>query len=340
MSLSDFGPGWRWALLLAFCSSACAAPSVDPALDVYAHSQQLVQLPDGRGMNLNCQGAGTPTVILEAGAGGSTLDWRRVQGRMAQLTRVCAYDRAGMGFSDSGPLPRTAKAVMEDFVALLQAAQLKPPYVLVGHSLGSYFVRLYADHYLSNVVGMVLVDPSVEYQDTRMAAVSPQLSASIRKSDEEQRECARLAQSGELKVDSALFKACSFGNKRDLAFSDSLFQVVTRRRLSAAFRVTYVSEIDNMEGQDSAELTEARRSYGSIPLIVLSAADSGPVAQLFMNMHQGLAHLSSRGMHRRVEKSGHYIQLDRPEVVVGAVGEVLAGSAAGAPCRQTTASCR
>ncbi len=334
MSRSSFVAGLRCGALLAFCSSVFAAPSIDPALDLYARPQQLVRLPDARRMNLYCQGSGTPTVILEAGAGGSSLDWRRVQGRMANLTRVCAYDRAGMGFSDSGPLPRTAKAVVDDFVALLQAAQLEPPYVLVGHSLGSYFVRLYTDHYLSNVVGMVLVDPSVEYQDTRTAAISPQWAALIRKSDGDSHECARLAQSGALTVDSPLFRRCTFGNRRDPTFSDSLFQILTRRRLSAAFRVTYVSEIDNMEGPDSADLAKARRSYGSIPLIVLTAADSGPVPgvsaaqaqavdQLFMHLHQQLAGLSSRGIHRRVENSGHYVQLDRPEVVVNAVAEVV-----------------
>ena len=334
MSRFNIAAALRATALLAFCSSVFAASSVDPALDVYARPQQRVRLPDGREMNLYCQGSGTPTVILEAGAGGSTLDWRWVQRRMADVSRVCAYDRAGMGFSDPGPLPRTAKAVMDDFVALLQAARLEPPYVLVGHSLGSYFVRLYADHYLSNVAGIVLVDPSVEYQDTRTAAVSPQWLALIRQFDAANRECSHLAQTGALTVDSPVFKACTFGNTRDPSFSDSLFQVVTRRRLSAVFRSADVSEIDNMEGPDSAELTAARRSYGDIPLLVLTASDSDPVPgvspqqaravdQLFMQMHAELATLSRRGVHRRVENSGHYIQKDRPEVVVGAVDEVV-----------------
>ena len=205
-------------------------------------------------MNVLCQGTGTPVVILEAGAGGSTLDWRRVQRTLARSTRVCAYDRAGMGFSDPGPMPRTSEAVVADLAALVKAAGIKPPYVLVGHSLGSYFVRLYADHYPGDVVGMVLVDPSVEYQDKRFGKISPAYLELLRKDDEVAQECLRMAQAGTLTPELPIFAECTYGYSREPGFSEALYRVQVRRRLSPAFRAALLSETSEMGGADSQQL--------------------------------------------------------------------------------------
>ena len=320
---------------LASLASALGT-SVDPALDLYAGPQRLVRLDSGRQINVLCQGSGSPVVILEAGAGGSTLEWRLVQRKIAKTTRVCAYDRAGMGFSDPGPLPRTAQAVVTDFVALLKAAAIKPPYVMVAHSLGSYYVRLYADQHPRDVAGMVLVDPSVEYQDERFGAISPAYLDLLRKENETARKCLLMAQAGTLTADLPIFNECTYGYSRDPSFSDALFQVQIKRRLSAHFRATLLSETGEMNGTDSEELVAARRSYGSMPLIVLTqpgeSVDAYPgltvdevnaLNQLWIRMHDELAALSSRGSHRRVEHSGHYIQNDRPDVVIKAIREVV-----------------
>jgi pimeloyl-ACP methyl ester carboxylesterase len=325
------------AVALALVSrQSLPAPSVNRALDVYATPQQLVRLPDGRQMNVFCQGSGSPTVILEAGAGGSTLEWRWIQRDIAKTTRACAYDRAGMGFSDAGPLPRTADAVVQDFVALAKASDIEPPYILVAHSLGSYYVRLYADRYPRNVVGMVLLDPSVEYQDTRFVAVSPPFAEILRKDEASARHCLRLAEAGALTATSRLFKDCSYGYSRDPTFSDALFEVQIKRRLSAPFRAALFSETHEMDGADSEELVAARRSYGDMPLIILTQSPEKPDAYpglsveqvsamnaLWTQMHDELAKLSSRGSNRQVAHSGHYIQRDRPDVVTDAIEEVL-----------------
>jgi len=317
-----------------------ADTKADPGLDRYAQPQQLVRLKDGRRMNLLCEGAGTPTVILEAGAGGSTIDWRRVQPAIAATTRVCAYDRAGMGFSNAGPLPRTASAVVADLEALLQAAGLEPPYVMVGHSLGSYFVRLYTDRHPRKVVGMVLVDPSVEFQDRRFEKVSPGFAQLLREDRAIAQECLRLARAGKLTADLPVFKECTYGYARDPAFSDLLFEVQIKRRLSVPFRQTLLSETDQME-EDSGELVAARHSYGDMPLIVLTQAPESTNAYpgmtavqvdamnaLWMRMHDELARLSTRGINQVVANSGHYIQRDRPEAVIAAVRRVLEDSRA------------
>jgi pimeloyl-ACP methyl ester carboxylesterase len=289
-------------------------------------------------MNLLCEGQGAPTVILESGAGGSTLEWRRVQPEIAKLTQVCAYDRSGMGFSDAGPLPRTASAVVADLKALLEAARIPPPYIMVAHSLGSYYVRLYTDRHLSEVVGMVLVDPSVEDQDRRLAQVSAGFGELLQKDRATALECLRLARQGKLTADLPVFKECSYGYSRDPAFSDALYKVQIERRLSVTFRETLLSETDQMEA-DSRELVAAHRTYGAMPLIILtqapestdaypglSAAQVDAMNHLWMQMHDELAQLSTRGVNQQVEHSGHYIQKDRPEVVIEAIRRVVADS--------------
>jgi pimeloyl-ACP methyl ester carboxylesterase len=287
-------------------------------------------------MNFLCEGRGRPTVLLEAGAGGSTLDWHRVQPTIARSTRVCSYDRAGMGFSDPGPLPRTTHAIVADFEALLKSAGIGPPYIIVAHSLGSYQARLYADKHLREVVGMLLLDPSVEYQDRRFAAVGPQFSEALQRDLTTQEECLRRARQGSLTAEMPIFKECSYADSKDPQFSEELYQVQIRRRLSLPFRETYLSETREMDDADSAELVAARRSYGAMPLVILTqsleSADAYPgmtaeqidaLNALWMRMHDELAALSSKGVNQRVERSGHYIQKDRPDVVIAVIQRLV-----------------
>lgn len=122
----------------------------------------------GHRLHLWCTGAGSPAVVLEAGLGGSALQWSRVQPEIARTTRVCSYDRAGMGWSDLGPNPRSAAQIVSELHTLLQAAHVTAPYVLTGHSSGGLYIRLYASTYPTDVVGMVLVDAAHEDQRNRM----------------------------------------------------------------------------------------------------------------------------------------------------------------------------
>lgn len=127
----------------------------------------------GRRLFITCQGEGSPTVILEAGLGGDHTSWALVQPAVAELTQVCSYDRAGIGQSDPGPTPRTSQHVVADLHALLAAADVQTPYILVGHSFGALHVRLYAHTYRSEVAGLVLVDPVHEDWWIRAATLIP-----------------------------------------------------------------------------------------------------------------------------------------------------------------------
>src|SRR5262245_39485585 len=105
----------------------------------------------GHSLHLVCSGQGTPSVVLDAALGASSLSWSLVQPAVAALTRCCAYDRAGFGWSEAGPLPRTADRLADELHVLLQNASVPPPYVLVGHSFGGLVVRLVASRHPESI---------------------------------------------------------------------------------------------------------------------------------------------------------------------------------------------
>ena len=112
-------------------------------------------------LHLSCLGEGSPTVVLDSALGASSISWVLVQPALARLTRTCAYDRAGFGWSDAGPLPRTASRIANELYELLRRAQVPPPYVLVGHSFGGLVARLFAGRHPDAVAGMVLIEPAI-----------------------------------------------------------------------------------------------------------------------------------------------------------------------------------
>ena len=116
----------------------------------------------GRKLHLYCQGEGSPTIVLESGLGGWSIGWREIQAQLAQSVRVCAYDRAGYGWSDPDSEPRTAARMGEDLHTLLINAEEKGPFVLVAASWGAYPVQIFADRYPDAVAGLVLIDPAHE----------------------------------------------------------------------------------------------------------------------------------------------------------------------------------
>ena len=152
--------------LLLSVACASAPPTPEPTL----LRLSLDGLVDVGGYNLyvNCRGFGAPTVVLDAGLGVASDSWVLVQPEVAEFTRVCIYDRAGVGQSDVGPQPRTSKQIATELHALLNHSGVEPPYVLVGHSFGGLNMRMYASAYPDEVAGMVLVDASHEDWDARI----------------------------------------------------------------------------------------------------------------------------------------------------------------------------
>jgi pimeloyl-ACP methyl ester carboxylesterase len=124
---------------------------------------ELIDL-GGFKLHLQCVGEGLPVVILDAGLGGASSDWRKVQPALAATNRTCIYDRAGYGRSDSGPLPRTSGRIAAELRTLLMLAQIPPPYLLAGHSFGGYNVRMFAGLFPEDTAGIVLIDAPHEAQ--------------------------------------------------------------------------------------------------------------------------------------------------------------------------------
>ena len=123
----------------------------------------------GHRLHLWCIGSGPPTVVFESGLGGGAFDWGYVQPSVARSRRACTYDRAGYGYSELGPRPRSSRQIANELFTLLDRAGIAGPVVLVGHSFGGYNVRLFAAEYPRKVVGLVLVDASHEDQGRRYA---------------------------------------------------------------------------------------------------------------------------------------------------------------------------
>jgi pimeloyl-ACP methyl ester carboxylesterase len=131
----------------------------------------LVAIGRGRSLYLYCTGSGRPTVVLEAGFGGTHDNWSAVQPPLSRTTRTCAYDRAGLGNSLPMPGVHDASAEIADLQRLLTAAHVPPPYVLVGHSYGGLLVRLFAHAHARETAGVVLVDAMGRDQDRRARRV-------------------------------------------------------------------------------------------------------------------------------------------------------------------------
>jgi pimeloyl-ACP methyl ester carboxylesterase len=161
------------------------------------------QLVDAGGYRLHvaCQGEGGPTVVMEAATGETGLLWSLVQPGVAQTTRTCVYDRAGLGWSDPSPRPRTAAVMVEELRSLLASAEVPGPYVVVGHSFGGLLVRLYAARYPQEVAGLLLVDSAHEDQYRRAPSEIRDLLPQFEKQGRQQFEGLKaLIESGALDV--------------------------------------------------------------------------------------------------------------------------------------------
>jgi pimeloyl-ACP methyl ester carboxylesterase len=151
----DLGVGVCLAVVISFCAAAQTAVESPELL-----KKNLFDIGGGRHMNMVCIGEGSPTVVFDYGLGSHLLHWQKVQQPVSAFTRACFYDRAGYGYSDSSPRPSMAENVVDDLHSLLAKAGITEPVVLVGHSIGGLYATLYADKYLDQVAGLVLIDPS------------------------------------------------------------------------------------------------------------------------------------------------------------------------------------
>lgn len=328
---------WRWLkwILLGLLALLILATIVGVIYEALGRRNAQTNFPPtgkmvdigGRSMHIDCRGSGSPTVVFESGLGtGGTLDWTLVHDRIASFTRACAYDRAGIMLSDPKDTPQRASAVADDLHALLKAADITDPVVLVGHSIGGPYTRTYVGRYGEQVAGLVMVDPSHPDQIARLGKLVS-IDVHPKKVSLLVNTATLLSRTGIVRL---LFSRADQGARpkddadRIAAYSSSSIKGAK-------------SEVD---GFDST-MDDAREvhSFGDRPVIVLTAlkpfkpdelqkmgmtaAEGAAFKQEWATMHAEQAAMSSHGRQQIVSDAGHYIQIDQPDRVVDAVREVV-----------------
>lgn len=257
----------------------------------------------GHRLHLHCAGEGAPTVWLEAGLGNDVNHWSGVFDALALRQRTCAYDRAGLGWSEAGPLPRDAGQVLDETLRLLRASGEPPPYVLVGHSNGGAYVRLLAAALPGQVAGLVLIDPSQSHPEG-----CPPLPGSLRTI---YGTLVTLAPTG---LPRALLPTLFPLERSALSPAAREAHAATRARVDA-LRATW------SETQASCDMQAAADAAGwpvGVPVEVL-LAERRPEAQSWVpDAARTMAALAGATL-TVVDGSGHWIQLENPAAVLDAV---------------------
>lgn len=270
-------------------------------------------------VNLYCTGQGSPTVVLEAGLADSLDTWKGLQPDIARFARVCSYDRAGYGYSDRGPMPRTSERIASELHTALISAGEKPPYLLVGHSFGGFNVRVFNGKYSDQVSGLVLIDATQEGQYRMLPRAWNKLRAATLRRAQRQAFWAPLY--------------------IDLGIAHLQLRLQRKQAPPVLLQSKYIqartSEFENIEV--SAEQARKSDHIGDKPLVVLTAgrvidaglkgalseADQMAYEKTWVNdLQLRLARLSNRGRRVLVADSGHDMPSDRPDAIVTAVREL------------------
>jgi pimeloyl-ACP methyl ester carboxylesterase len=290
----------------------------------------------GHRVHVTCAGSGSPLVVLESGVAASSLSWSVVQPRIAAFTRVCSYDRAGLAWSEPASCPRTFDRIVEELAAMLADIAPRGPYVLVGHSFGSFVVSAYAMRHASRVAGLVLVDPATEWL-TAMRHRARLLRGGRTLS----RVGALLAHIGVVRACLALLTGGAPGAPRRFVRIFGPTAARTLERLVGEVRKLppevhpvvqalwcdpkcFHAMADHLQALErDREAIATVVPPRDVPLVVISSQDQ-PAEQLAL--HQRVARESDNGRHLVARRSAHWIQFDEPELIVATVKDLVESS--------------
>lgn len=283
---------------------------------------------NGHSLHLSVAGEGSPTVVMDSGLGHTSLVWSLVEPEVAGFTRTCVYDRAGYGWSEPGPLPRTSRQIVGELHMLLNNAGIQGPYVLVGHSFGGLNMLHYASQYPDEVAGLVLLDALSKDIESENPCALQQFSSW---NGLKYRILSTLTHLGLFRLFlqvRGVEAAFGFAHQLPPAYRPLLTTSVLRKTFAAAAaEATVIGE--------SVTQVRAAPPLKNIPLIVLShgipdiftssmrTQDAQEAERIWQRMQANLAHLSARGTVRVAEKSGHKIHLDQPEAVIEAIRQIV-----------------
>jgi len=308
----------------------------------YAQPGRLVAV-NGSRLNLYCMGSGSPTVVFDSGWEDWAPAWSTVQPEVAKWTRACSYDRAGAGFSDPGPMPRTSVRIAQELRTALRHAGIAGPYILVGHAFGGDNVRTFADLYMRDTAGLVLVD--ADPADLEPKAMQEDQHRGVVGILSQLRDC-RNAIAGHKPLPALPSgpgqppRTCAqqfFRGLPEGAWSPALnAKLLEIAQTKVAMYDAYLSEMEQTPS-DEAYLQQHRRSFGSRPIRVLTSGNHGvghlerkpadTPEHLKYEQETTLAQarwlgLSSNAKQIFAHNSSEYIQFDEPGTVINAIREV------------------
>lgn len=328
-------------VLLVLVSTVAIAANSSPADILYAKPGKLVTV-NGFRLNLYCIGSGSPTVVFDSGWEDWAPSWSMVQPEIGKWTRVCSYDRAGAGFSDPGPMPRSSVHIAEELHTALHRAGVGGPYILVGHAFGGDNVRTFADLYMREVAGLVLID--ADSNDLEPKTMQDEQRRGEARILSQLREC-RNAIAGQKPLPALPSRpgqpqrTCAqqfFRGLPEAAWSPELnTKLLEIAQTKVAMYDAYLSEMEQT-ASDEAYLQQHRRSFGSRPIRVLTSGNHG-VGHLERKPADTPEHLkyeqeitlaqrrwlglSTNAKQIFARHSSEYIQLDEPETVINAIRE-------------------
>lgn len=278
----------------------------------------------GYKLHINSSGQGKPVVILDSSIGDGSYNWDVVQKDVAMFARVCSYDRAGLGWSESSPRPRTSQAIVDELHTLLKNAHIDPPYILVGHSFGGINMRLYANTYPEDIFGVVLVDASHEKNAERQAALNqifPQPKPTFFESILQyiQESATAMSIVSYTGIARLYLKATISNNGVILAKESTVKALLAANNEAQKFK------------ESCKQLEDTCNTLEDKPLIVISAGkkqnnvhenrkeEVAARNQVWISCQLDLVSKSSQSKHIIAEKSGHMVNEDQPEIIVEAI---------------------
>ncbi|KGM06672.1 hypothetical protein LP43_1896 [Methylophaga thiooxydans] len=254
----------------------------------------------GYSIHMLCKGIGEPTVLIDAGLGDDSTDWFDIQNKSSVDTRTCVFDRPGYGWSDAGPQPRSSLIISNEVSKLIQKANISGPLVLVGHSFGGYNMRVFAAHHPQKIAGMVLVDASHESQYEKLNIKLPK----------------------------------HFDRKGNILILPKANDTVSDKAIALRERAFHAARAEISSLYQSTLQVKLYHDFPRVPLIVISRGlsewkdrdDAEMREKIWVQLQQDLWKLSPISQHLFANTSGHDIHLNQPDLIVGAIADVVSMS--------------